>query len=149
MLQHCCMTNTQSFSYRTSLFEMRFIRYRQKFGIKIIQSRSSSANFVMEVLTTEPYLSNPESNYSKFVDMFIKLCLKSGCDLVGIDFFVLEKSDDHSLIILHHKWNLNGFWRPGWKDNFFRERHSQIQFDLLTFRRLCTVEIYYRERQTL
>jgi hypothetical protein len=72
----------------------------------------------MEVLTTEPGLSNPESNCSKFGHMFTKMCLKSGWNLVGDDVLVPEKSNDHSLIMLHHKQTLNELERPEWKDNF-------------------------------
>jgi hypothetical protein len=143
------MTNTQSFRYRTSRFERRFIQYRQNFGIMIIQRRFFSANFVMEVLTTEPYLSNPESNRLKFVCMFTELCLKSGCNSAGFGSLVPEKSDDHSLIIIHRKRTLNEFWRPEWKDDFLESDAAKSNLIYLTFRRLNTVEIYCHERQTL
>jgi hypothetical protein len=87
----------------------------------------STANFVMEVLTTEPSLSNPESNRSEFVCLFIKLCRKSGCNLVGAGSPVPEKSDDHSLIILHDKLPLMDFDLQSGKI-FYRERHSEIKF---------------------
>jgi hypothetical protein len=89
MLEYCCVTSMQSFSSWTSRFERRFIQYRPNFGIKIIERRSSTATFVMDISTRESYLSNPESNRSKFVDMFMKLCLKSGCDLVDVDSLML------------------------------------------------------------
>jgi hypothetical protein len=74
-----------------------------------MQRRSSRANFVMEILTAELYLSNPESNSSKFVGIFIRMFLKYGCNLARFDSFVPEKSDDHSLIMFDPKWTLNGF----------------------------------------
>jgi hypothetical protein len=101
------------------------------------------------VLTIEPYLSNPESNNSKFVVMFTKFCLKYVWNLVGFDSFVLEKSDDHSLIMFHHKRTLNGFWRPGWKDNLLESDTVKPNLIYLTFRRLHTVVIYCHEGQTL
>jgi hypothetical protein len=149
MLQHYCMTNTQSFSYRTSRFKRRFIQYRQNFGIKIIQRRSCSANFVMEVLTTESYLSNSESNCLESVGMFIKLCLKYGCNLVCVSSLVPEKSDDHFLIMLHHKRTLNGFWHPECKYNFLENDTVKSNLIYLAFRKIHTVEIYCHERQTL
>jgi hypothetical protein len=63
----------------------------------------------MEVLAIESDLSRPESNLSEFLGMFTKLCLKFGCNLVGVGSFVPEKSDGHYLIILHHNRALNGF----------------------------------------
>jgi hypothetical protein len=75
----------------------------------IIERMPSSANFVTDVLTTESHLNNPESNSSKFVGMLSKLCLKSGGHFVGGDSLVREKSDDHSLIILHLKRTFNTF----------------------------------------
>jgi hypothetical protein len=74
--------------------------------------------FVLEAFMTEPYLSNPESNCLVFVDMFTKLCLKSGCHLVGVDSAVPEKSNDHSLIILPRVQILHNFSRPEWKNSF-------------------------------
>jgi hypothetical protein len=103
----------------------------------------------MDVLTTEPCLSNLESNCSKFVGMFIKLCLKSGCNLVGVDSFVPEKSNDHFLIILYHKQILNEFEHPEWKDDFPESDTVKSNLIYLAFRRLHTVEIYCHERQTL
>jgi hypothetical protein len=35
----------------------------------------------MEILMTELYVCNPELNRSKFISMFIKLCLHSVCSL--------------------------------------------------------------------
>jgi hypothetical protein len=81
----------------------------QNFCIEVIQRRFSSANFVMGILATEPYFSNPELNSSKFVSMFAKLCLKSGGNFVGANSIRPEKSNDHSLIILHHERTLNEF----------------------------------------
>jgi hypothetical protein len=63
----------------------------------------------MEVCTTAPHLSNPESNSSDFIGSFTDLCLKSGGNFVSGYSLVPEKSDDHSLIILHDKRTLNEF----------------------------------------
>jgi hypothetical protein len=143
------MINTQSFSYRKGRFERRCSQYRQNFGIKIIERRSSSANFVIEVLTTESDVSNPESNYSKFVAMFTKLCLKSGCNFVGVDSLFPDKSNNHSLIMFHDKQTLHGFLRPGWKDNFSESDTVKSNLIDLAFQKLRTVERYSRERQIL
>jgi hypothetical protein len=70
------------------LIRRRFVQYSQNFSIKTIQRMSSGVNFIMEVLTTEPYLCNPESNRSKCISMFIKLCLKSVCNFMCIDSLV-------------------------------------------------------------
>jgi hypothetical protein len=102
----------------------------------------------MEVLRTEPYLSNPESNRSEFVGMFSELCLKSGWNLVGVGSLVPEKSHNYSLIIFHHKRTVNGFWLPEWKDTFFESDTVKSNLIDLVFRRLHTVEIYSHERQT-
>jgi hypothetical protein len=75
MPQHCWFYNIQSLSYRTGCFKWRFVQNRQNFGIKIVQRKSSAANFIMQVLTAAPYLGNPESYPSKLVGMFAELCL--------------------------------------------------------------------------
>jgi hypothetical protein len=77
--------------------------------IKIIQRRSSGANFIMEVLTTEPYLYNPELNRSKFINMFTKQCLQSVCNVTSIGSLIQEKFDSHFLTILYPERTLNGF----------------------------------------
>jgi hypothetical protein len=38
--------------------------------------------------------------------------------LIGVDSPVPEKSNDYSLIILHHKKTIHEFSRREWKDNF-------------------------------
>jgi hypothetical protein len=38
--------------------------------MEIIQRRSSDENFIIEVLTIDPYLWNPELNCSKFTGVF-------------------------------------------------------------------------------
>jgi hypothetical protein len=76
----------------------------------IIDKRSSGANFIVEVLTIEPNLCNPESNRSKFINMLIKLCLESVCNIASIGSLVPETFDDHSLMILHLKCTLNRFY---------------------------------------
>jgi hypothetical protein len=149
MLQYCRMSNEQSLNYWTRWFKRIFVQYSQNFAIRCIQRRSSSANFVMEVLTTEIYLSNPESNCSKFVGIFTRPCLKYGWYLVGFDLFVPEKSHDHSLIIFHHKRTLNGFWHPGWKDHFLESDTVKSNLICLAFRKLHTVVIYCYEGQAL
>jgi hypothetical protein len=93
-------------------------------------------------------LGNPESNRSKFVGMFIKLCLESGCNLVGVDSAVREKSNDHFLIILYHKQIFNEFSCPEWK-KFLESDTIKSNLIYLAFRRLHIVEIYCHERQTL
>jgi hypothetical protein len=72
--QHYLISNKQSLSYRMRWFKWRFVQYSQNFDIKIIKRRSSGANFIMQVLTTERCLCNLESNRSKLTSMFIKLC---------------------------------------------------------------------------
>jgi hypothetical protein len=81
----------------------------QNFGIKVIQRRSSTVNLIMEVLTTEGYLWNPELNSPKVIGIFTKPYLQSACKVVSIDSLVQEKCDDYSLIILHQKHTLDGF----------------------------------------
>jgi hypothetical protein len=109
MLQYCRISNKQSLRYWMNWFKRRFVQDSQKFAIKIIQRMSSAANFIMQVLTAAPYLSNSELDCSKLISMFSKLCLQFGFNLAGINSFVPEKFDDHSLIILHPKRTVNGF----------------------------------------
>jgi hypothetical protein len=80
--------------------------------------------------------------------MLTKLCLKSGSNLVGVDSLVAEKSDDRSLVTLHHKRTVDGFWRPEWKDDFLESDGLTFHLIYLACQRLHTVEIYCRERQT-
>jgi hypothetical protein len=55
-----------------------------------------------------PYLYNPESDFSKLIEMFGKLFLESVCNLARIRSIVPEKFDDHCLIIFHPKRTVNG-----------------------------------------
>jgi hypothetical protein len=66
-------------------------------------------NFVVQVLTAASYLCNPESDCSKLIGMFDKLCLYSVYNLASIRSLIPEKFDNHSLIILHQKRTVNGF----------------------------------------
>jgi hypothetical protein len=49
--------------------------------------------------------------------MLNKLYVMSGGDFVSGDSLVREKSNDHSLIILHHKRIFHEFQGPEWKNN--------------------------------
>jgi hypothetical protein len=84
ILQHYWISNKQSLSYRMSWFKRRFFQYGQHFCVTIIKWRSSDANSIMQVLMTEPCLCNLESNYSKLIGMFIKLCVTSVCSLSAV-----------------------------------------------------------------
>jgi hypothetical protein len=101
----------------------------------------------MEVLTTEPHLTNLESSSSEFIVMLAKLCLKSGDNFMGGDSLVREKSHDHPLIRLHHKRTLNGFSRLDWKNNFFKNDTLESNLIYWTLRQLDSVEIYGYERR--
>jgi hypothetical protein len=81
---------------------------------------------------TAAYLCNPELDCLKLIIIFSKLCLQSGCNLADIGSLVLEKFDDHSLIMVHPKRTFNGFEDPDREDHFLRS-HSRIQFDLFNF----------------
>jgi hypothetical protein len=67
--------------------------------MKIVQRRSFAANFILEVLATEPYLCNPELNRSKLINMLTKLCLQSVCNVASIGSLIEDKFDNHALII--------------------------------------------------
>jgi hypothetical protein len=125
---------------------MRFIYYSRNFGIKIIQTRSSGANFIMVILTTELYLCNLESNRWKCISMFTNLCLKSVCSFVSIDSFVPEKSDDGPLITFHPKRTLNRFQSTKWEKNYAISRILETDLIYLAFRRVHTLEINFWER---
>jgi hypothetical protein len=146
MPQYCWWDNSQSLSYRMGWFKRRFVQNRHNFGIKMVQRNSSTANFVMQVLTAVPYLCNPELYRSKLIWMFIELCLQSGYNLASIGFLLLEKFHDDSLIIFHPRRWINDF--TTWKEDYFENPHSQINSIYLTFRRLRTLEICWPESQT-
>jgi hypothetical protein len=112
----------------------------------IIKRRSSGANFIPEVSTTEPYLDNPESDRSKCMSMFTKLCLKSVCNFIRIDSLVPEKSNARSLITPHPKLTFNGFQSTKWENNYAISRILETDFLCLFFRRVHALEINLRER---
>jgi hypothetical protein len=60
MLKHSRRSKERPLSHWTSGFKRRFLYDSQNFAIKIIQRRSSPANFIMQVLKDSPYLCNPE-----------------------------------------------------------------------------------------
>jgi hypothetical protein len=109
---------------------------------------SSGANFIMEVLTTEPSLCNPESHCSKCISIFTKLFLKPACNFVSIDSIVQEKSDDHSLIIFHLKRALGGLSDTKWENNYGINRILESNLIYLTFWKVYTLEIKLREMRT-
>jgi hypothetical protein len=66
-----------------------------------MHKRSPRTNFIMKVLTTAADLANLESDCSKDIILFMKLCLKCVHDLVSISSLVPENFDHHSLIVIH------------------------------------------------
>jgi hypothetical protein len=74
----------------------------------------------MQVLTTAPSLWNPELDDPKLIGVSSKLCLQSGCNLVGIGSLFPEKFDDHSLIMVHPKRTFNGFSSRDREDHFLK-----------------------------
>jgi hypothetical protein len=117
-------------------------------GIKIIQKKSSGANFIMQVSTTEPYLCNPELNRSKFISLFSKLCLQSVCNVVSIGSLFQEKFDDHPLIVLHPKRTLSRFQGTEWENNYRVNRILETDLIYLIFRRVHILEISSCEMRT-
>jgi hypothetical protein len=119
-----------------SWFKWRFVECGQTFRVKIIKRRSSGPNFIRQVLTTDRCLSNSESNCSKLLSTFTRLCLKSVCNVASISSVVQKIFDDHSLIIFHLKYIPNRSERilrsrPG--RSFFAKPHGRIRFDPLNF----------------
>jgi hypothetical protein len=141
------VSNIQCISYRTSRFKRRFVRYSHNFDINVIERKSSGANFIMEVLMTEPYLCNPELNCSKCITMFSTLCLKSLSHVKTIDSFVPEKIDDLSLIMLHPIDTLRTFSSAKCDNNCAISRILKNAFTHYTVRRVHTLEITFREKQ--
>jgi hypothetical protein len=136
MQQHCWISNKQSLTYRMSWFKPRFIQYSQNFRVKIIKRRSSGANFIMQVLTTERCFCNRESNRSKLISMFTKLCLKSVNSLSAIsrasapsfqgNLMITLWSSDYTPSQTYFSRILRS--RPG--RPFFKKPDNRIRFDL-------------------
>jgi hypothetical protein len=130
------MSNKQSLSYRISWFKWRFVQYSQIFRVKTIKRRSSGANFIMQILTTEPYFCNPELNRSKLISMFTKLCLKFVCSLSAMSRASAPSFRRNLMITL---WSssipnvlLTDFKVQAGKI-IFKKLHSRIRFDLFNF----------------
>jgi hypothetical protein len=127
-------TGKKSLRYRPSRFETRLVSLRQNSRMKIIRKRSSHKTFIAKVLTTAPYLANPELPLSKCVNILSELCLKSLCKLVSIGLLITEKSNGHPLIILHYEHLVNAFKRTGWENKDGINRRVKIDSISLTFR---------------
>jgi hypothetical protein len=102
----------------------------------------------MEALTTHPRLCNWESNRSKFISMFIKLCLQSICNLASVGPLVEEKFNDCSLIMVYWKCILNGFSSTKWDNNSVFSPILETDLIYVTSRRVPIVEISIREMRS-
>jgi hypothetical protein len=97
---------------------------------------------------TEPDFCNLELNHSKFVGMFSKPCLQFVCIIKSIGSLVQEKFNDHSLIMLHPKCRVNGFYGIKWANNYGVNRRVKTDLIYSTVRRVHPLEISLCEMRT-
>jgi hypothetical protein len=109
--------------------------------MKIIKRRPSHAIFIIAVLKTAMYFANPELDGSRCISASTKLCLKSLSNVVSIGSLIMEKSDDHSLIILHPERFVNVFRRTGWENNYGIDRSVENDSISLIFQRVHSLKI--------
>jgi hypothetical protein len=95
----------------------------------------------MEFLTTAAYPANPALDRSKCISILCKQCLKSLCNAWSIGSLIVEKSDDHSLIILYLQYLIKVSECREWENNYGFDRRVEIDSISLTFQRIHSLKI--------
>jgi hypothetical protein len=96
------------------------------------QKEAFPCGFHHRVFTIARYLANPELDRSKCISFLTKLCLKPLFHVMGIGSFIMAKSDDHSLIILHSEGLVHVFDWTGWENHYGIDRRVETKSISLT-----------------